>query len=220
MRTATPKQYLPLSGRPVLWHTLARLCAYPRLEGVMLGVSAQDAYWPGLSEDCSRLPRFLGTYTGGATRAHTVLNGLRSLTARAPARDWVLVHDAVRPCLRHADIDKLIAAVGEDDNGGLLALPISDTIKRADAGDRAVETVSREGLWRAYTPQMFRIGLLAKALERALEQGDEVTDEAAAMEAAGFAPRLVAGCADNIKITLPEDMALAELFLKRQSEER
>ncbi len=240
MQAPLPKQYLPLLGRPVILHALERLCTHPRVRGVMVGVSDQDRHWQALIPMLSRLPKFLGKYSGGETRAHTVLNGLKALSQYAKSGDWVLVHDAVRPCVRHSDIDKLISVVtgshfknppsleGEGRgegvekslqqpaDGGLLALPVSDTVKRVDNEGRVIETVRREGLWRAATPQIFRIGALASALESALKQGSEITDEASAIEAAGGHPRVVACHADNIKVTLPEDLALAELYLKQQ----
>ncbi len=216
MQAPLPKQYLPLLGRPVILHTLERLCTHPRVRGVMVGISDQDRHWQALIPMLSNLPKFLGKYPGGEIRAHTVLNGLKALANHAKSEDWVLVHDAVRPCVRHADIDKLIVAVGNDREGGLLAFPVSDTVKRVDNEGRVIETVRREGLWRAATPQMFRIGVLASALENALKQNSEITDEASAVEAAGGHPRVVACHADNIKVTLPEDLALAELYLKQQ----
>ena len=216
MQAPLPKQYLPLLGRPVILHTLERLCTHPRVRGVMVGVSDQDRHWQALTPMLANLPKFLGKYPGGETRAQTVLNGLKALSQHAKSEDWVLVHDAVRPCVRHADIDKLIAVVGNDQEGGLLAFPVSDTVKRADNEGRVVETVRREGLWRAATPQMFRIGVLASALESALKRGTEITDEASAIEGTGWHPRVVACHADNIKVTLPEDLALVELYLKQQ----
>jgi 2-C-methyl-D-erythritol 4-phosphate cytidylyltransferase len=215
MQAALPKQYLVLAGRPVLRLTLERLGSFPRLRGLLVGVAAGDSWWPQVAAPAP--PRFLGSYTGGATRAETVLNGLRQLAARAVPGDWVLVHDAVRPCVRHADIDRLVTEAGED--GALLALPLADTVKRADDAGRVVETVPRERLWRALTPQLFRIDALTHALAAALDAGAEVTDEAAAMERAGARPKLVAGQADNIKITVPGDLALAELYLRRQEAE-
>ena len=215
MQSSVPKQYLLLSGRPVILHTIERLCAHPRIRGVLVGVSDQDNHWQRLAPELGHLPRFLGSSPGGETRAHTVLNGLGKLANHAKLEDWVLVHDAVRPCVRHDDIDKLISAVDEGD-GGLLALPVSDTVKRVDGAGRIIETVNRQGLWRAATPQMFRIGKLKQALEKALSDGIEITDEASAIEAAGGHPRVVACHADNIKITLPDDLALAELYLKQQ----
>lgn len=219
MGSATPKQYLLLRGRPVILHTLERLCHYPRLSGVMVGISTQDRHWQSYATEAERLPKFLGTYPGGETRGHTVLNGLKALAAHAHDSDWVLVHDAVRPCVRLSDIDTLVNAVGSEEEGGLLALPMADTVKRADKAGRVDETVSRESLWRALTPQMFRIGTLRGALQQALAGGSEITDEAASIEAVGGKPRLVAGHADNIKITMPGDLTLAELFLKQQEKE-
>ena len=216
MQAAFPKQYLPLLGRPVILHTLTRLCAHPRVRGVLVGLPNQDVHWPKIAEQAARLPKFLGSYPGGETRAHTVLNGLKELGRHAQSRDWVLVHDAVRPCVRLGDVDNLIAAVGTETEGGLLALPVSDTVKRVDKNGHVMETVRRDGLWRAATPQMFRIETLTRALEQALRSVAEVTDEASAIEAMGGHPRVVACHADNIKITLPEDLMLAELYLKQQ----
>lgn len=216
MQAPVPKQYLPLLGRPVILHTLERLCAHACIRGVFVGVAPNDHDWQKLTSDLKRLPKFLGTSAGGATRAHTVLNGLKVLAKHAKPDDWVMVHDAVRPCVRHGDIDKLISAVSAGAEGGLLAFVVSDTVKRADNAGRVLETVSREGLWRAATPQMFRIGKLVPALEQAMQAGKESTDEAFAIEATGEHPRVVACHTDNIKITLPEDLALAELYLKQQ----
>lgn len=216
MQAPLPKQYLPLLGRPVIQHTLERLCTHPRVRGVMVGIADQDRHWQALIPLLAKLPKFLGKYAGGETRAQTVLNGLKALSQHAKPEDWVLVHDAVRPCVRHEDMDKLISAVANGQEGGLLAFPVSDTVKRADNEGRVVETIRREGLWRAATPQMFRIGVLANALESALKRGREITDEASAIEGAGGHPRVVACHADNIKVTLPEDLALAELYLKQQ----
>lgn len=216
MQAAQPKQYLPLLGRPVILHTLERLCTHPRIRGVVVGVSDKDLHWPALIPMLVRYTRFLGKYAGGATRAHTVLNGLRELSQRVKSDDWVMVHDAVRPCVRHADIDKLIAVVGDGEEGGLLAFPVSDTVKRVDNDGRVIETVARGGLWRAATPQMFRLSALTVALEKTMREGSEITDEASAIEAAGGHPRVMACHPDNIKITLPEDLALAELYMKQQ----
>ena len=216
MRAACPKQYLPLLGRAMLLHTLERLGRYPRLRGLAVGIAADDAYWPMLATE---IPNLLVTYVGGAERAQTVLNGLRALETYAAPDDWVLVHDAARPCVRHADIDSLLAAVAGHADGGLLALPLSDTVKRADHNGCIEETVPRTGLWRALTPQVFRLAALRAALESAMRAGVEITDEASAMEYSGARPRLVHGHADNIKITVPEDLALAELFLREQERE-
>lgn len=219
MQAAIPKQYLPLSGRPILLRTLERLCAFPGLAGLIVGVAQDDSHWPRLQYDCKRLPRYLGHYTGGVMRADTVLNGLRALPDSARDDDWVLVHDAVRPCVRHADIDKLVAVASRHRDGGLLALPMADTVKRADRDGMILETVPRENLWRALTPQMFRLGRLRLALERASAQSLEVTDEASAIERLGDRPQVVVSHPDNIKITLPADLELAELYLARQRQE-
>lgn len=220
MQAALPKQYLALLGRPVILHTLERLCTYPRLHGVLVGIAAPDRYWSALASDAKRLPKFLGTFAGGETRAATVLNGLYEFATHAKPRDWILVHDAVRPCLRHRDLDRLINTIGDYPDGGLLALPLSDTVKRTDDQGRVLQTVARAGLWRALTPQMFRLDMLTSALERALKQGRTITDEAMAVEQFGAKPRVVAGSTDNIKVTLPDDLALAGLLLKRQEEQR
>lgn len=216
MNSPVPKQYLPLLGRLVILHTLERLCAHARIQGVLVGVAPDDQDWQQLATNLKRLPKFLGTSDGGVTRAHTVLNGLKALAKHAKPDDWVLVHDAVRPCVRRDDIDKLIAAVSAGEEGGLLAFPVADTVKRVDNAGRVLETISREGLWRAATPQMFRIDKLAQALEQAMKTGKEITDEASAIEAIGGQPRVVACHGDNIKITLPQDLALAELYMKQQ----
>jgi 2-C-methyl-D-erythritol 4-phosphate cytidylyltransferase len=216
MQSAIPKQYLPLLGRPVILHTIERLCAHARIQGVVVGIAREDRHWPSLVAEARRLPKFLGTCPGGEIRADTVLNGLKELMQHARPDDWVLVHDAVRPCVRQGDIDKLIATVCKDGEGGLLAFPVSDTVKRVDNAGRVTETVSREGLWRAATPQMFRINALAHALEQAMKTGKEITDEASAMEAAGGHPHVVACHTDNIKITVADDLALAELYMKQQ----
>jgi 2-C-methyl-D-erythritol 4-phosphate cytidylyltransferase len=155
MQAAVPKQYLPLLGRPVIQHTLERLCAHARIRGVLVGVSAEDRHWKDLELEL-RLPKLLGTFPGGATRAHTVLNGLQALADRAQPDDWAMVHDAARPCLRTQDVDRLIDAVQAHADGGLLALPVSDTVKRTDAGRRVVQTVPRANLWRALTPRVSR----------------------------------------------------------------
>lgn len=206
---AVPKQYLNLLGRPVLVHTLVRLCSFPDLSGLVLGLAAGDRHWPALQW---QHPRLLTTYTGAPTRAATVLAGLEALAAHAHADDWVLVHDAVRPCVRHDDIARVVAAAPPA--GAILALAVTDTLKRADSAGAVKETVARADLWRALTPQVFSFARLRTALRAAA--GHEVTDEAAAVERLGDRPRLVAGAADNIKITLPADMALAEMFLARQ----
>lgn len=211
-----PKQYLPLLGRPILQFTLERLGSYVPLRGIFVGLSPNDVFWPSLPP----LPKVLGTFPGGQERAHTVLNGLKALMAHAASQDWVMVHDAVRPCVRHGDIDKLVSSVDGSLDGGLLGLPLADTVKRVDKMGHVVETVPRSDLWRALTPQLFPVARLRRALEAAVQQGATITDEAAAIELAGGHPRMVAGHGDNIKITLPVDIKLAEMVLKQQARER
>lgn len=214
MKATVPKQYLPLLGRPVILHTLERLCSYPRLAGVLVGLAGDDALFHTLN--VSQLPRYRGTYQGGRSRAETVLNGLIVLSSYASEQDWVMVHDAVRPCIRHGDIDKLVGRAVAHADGALLAIPVADTLKRADDQQHIEATIPRDRLWRAQTPQLFRIGRLRAALTNALARGNEITDEAAAVELDGGRPYLVEGHEDNIKITLPADLAQAEVFLRLQ----
>ena len=214
MRAAVPKQYLSFQGRTVIEHTLSSLLAEPRISGIAVVLGAEDAWWPEL--EIARDARVLRAQ-GGRERCHSVCNGLEVLIdAGADDGDWVLVHDAVRPCLRAEDLSGLIDTLVGDPVGGILACPVRDTMKRADAEGRIARTEDREGLWHALTPQMFRLGALRGALKQALADGFLVTDEAAAMEHVGYRPRLVQGRADNIKITRPEDLAVAALFLGNQ----
>jgi len=211
MGAAIPKQYLPLAGRRVIDHALLILLQHPRIDGAVVALSADDHWWDEMQPDVDKP---LLRAVGGGERSQSVLNALAELAKLAAADDWVLVHDAVRPCLNSADLDRLIDTLQADPVGGLLAVPVRDTMKRADAVGRVCATVERADLWHAQTPQMFRLGALTTALQQALAQGLNITDEASAMEAAGLAPRLVEGRADNIKITRPEDLALAEFYLR------
>jgi len=209
MGAAVPKQYLELAGRPVLQHTLERLLAVKEVRHVMVALAAEDDRWPELS--VASHPRVLTT-VGGAERADSVLAGLRSLEDIATAEDWVLVHDAARPCLRPDDVVRLLERLAEDPVGGILALPSVDTLKEVEAGTIR-KTLDRGRVWRALTPQMFRYGLLRESLEQALVAGRVITDEANAIEHAGLQPKIVEGSPDNIKITRPEDLPLAEFYL-------
>ncbi len=213
MAADRPKQYLMLAGRTVLEHTLACFAEHPRVRGIVLAIALDDPFWPDLVLDVE-LPVHI--VPGGEERAQSVLNALDLLAALGQPSDWVLVHDAARPNLARQDLDRLVAEVEQDAVGGILAVPVRDTMKRADGGGRIAHTEPREGLWHALTPQMFRLGLLRDALRRALEAGARVTDEASALEYAGLHPLLVEGRADNIKITRPEDLELAEFFLTRR----
>ena len=209
-----PKQYLTLGGKTVLEHTLAAVAQQDAIAGIVLVTAADDERAHALAALPQSPPLYFAP--GGSERCHSVLNGLRELSRHGDDQDWVLVHDAARPCLRRTDLDKLITELQDDPVGGLLAVPVRDTMKRADATGRVAATEERAGLWHALTPQMFRLGALRSALEAVLAQGLAVTDEASAMERAGQKPRLVEGHGDNIKITRPEDLALAELYLRQQ----
>lgn len=208
MGAGLPKQYLPLGGRTVLEHALAPLLACGDLAGLVLALAADDRIWPTLP--LASDPR-IRTVIGGAERADSVLHALQALPAAA--QDWVLVHDAARPCLDAADLQRLRQAMAADPVGGLLAVPVVDTLKRESDG-RSVATVDRRTLWRAQTPQLFRYGLLRQALESARQAGRRVTDEASALEQAGHAPRLIAGADTNIKLTRPDDCILAAQILR------
>ena len=212
MGSTIPKQYLPLAGRPVIAWTLDTLLRHPRIDGLVVAIGGEDEWWPEVAASLAAI-KPLRVVTGGAERCHSVLNGLEALRQHADASDWVLVHDAARPCLAVADLDRLMNELADDPVGGLLAAPVRDTLKQADSAGRVATTIDRSRLWHALTPQMFRLGQLRDALNAALADGLLVTDEAAAMEAAGFAPRLIEGRADNLKITRPEDLALAEFYL-------
>ncbi|MFT3734442.1 MAG: 2-C-methyl-D-erythritol 4-phosphate cytidylyltransferase [Rhodocyclaceae bacterium] len=207
MGGTTPKQYLDLLGKPVIWHTLRALAAVPRLQAIHVVLSAEDDWWA--QYDWSVFAdRLVVHRCGGATRAESVANALPRLGAAAV--DWILVHDAARACLRGEQVDTLIDALRDDEVGGLLAAPVADTMKRAQADGRVCETVPRDGLWQAQTPQMFRLELL----QRALAAHSAVTDEAGAVEALGLSPKLVAADATNFKITYPQDLALAAQILR------
>ena len=207
-----PKQYLPLVGRPLLLRTLERLAAHPRIAGLMIALTAGDPHWPGLA---SLHGKPVLTCTGGGERADSVLAGLHALDGKVENDNFVLVHDAARPCVRGDDIARLID-LGIAAGGALLATPLRDTLKRADAAGFSLATEPREARWRALTPQLFRRGELVAALESARAAGVAVTDEAMAMECAGFKPLLVEGAESNIKVTTPADMMLAEFLLGRE----
>ncbi|WP_374436431.1 2-C-methyl-D-erythritol 4-phosphate cytidylyltransferase [Inhella sp.] len=203
-----PKQYVELAGRSLIAHTLAALAAVPELAQTLVVLAPDDARF------AAAVPGFAGwsARCGGATRAASVRAGLQALRERgAGEQDWVLVHDAARCLLRPEWVQGLIEACRADAVGGLLAQPVADTLKRADSQSRVQHTQDRRELWAAQTPQMFRLGLLARALDAA---GETVTDEASAIEQLGLAPRLVRAPLDNFKLTLPEDFALAELILR------
>lgn len=215
MKADRPKQYLTLNEQTVLEQTIAIFNRHPRISGIVVIVTAGDPYWAELKPETSK-PLLVAD--GGAERCHSVLNGLQILDQYADDNDWVLVHDAARPCLRQQDIDHLISELEGDEVGGILAVPVRDTMKRDDNAGRIAHTEDRNGMWHALTPQMFPLGLLRESLQRALADGFEVTDEASALEHAGRHPKLVEGHADNIKITRPEDLALASFFMQQLQE--
>jgi len=204
-----PKQYLPLAGRPMLAHALDTLCACAELATVFVVLAPEDTLFH--SYDWSRFgDKLQPLFCGGGIRSETVLNGL--LASEIELGDWVLVHDAARPCLTGAHLARLIAEVRDDEVGGLLAVPVADTLKREDGHGRVLRTESRERLWQAQTPQMFRAGLLVQALQHP----GSFTDEASAVEALGLQPKLVACESSNLKVTYPQDLLLAELLLREK----
>ncbi|WP_264696331.1 2-C-methyl-D-erythritol 4-phosphate cytidylyltransferase [Candidatus Nitrosacidococcus sp. I8] len=210
MGSQIPKQYLPLLGKTVLEHTINIFLDYPAIQGIIVATSDEDYWWSQYFP--IQHPKIMRV-AGGKERCHSVLNSLVYLQTLANSEDWVLVHDAARPCLQQMDLNLLIKTLNNHSVGGLLALPVSDTLKRGSDQREVVVTVSRENLWRALTPQMFRFKKLHDALASAIRYGNYVTDEASAMEQAGYAPYLVEGHGSNIKITHPQDLAQAELFL-------
>lgn len=214
MGGAGPKQYLPLLGKPLIYHALAVLCGHAAIDQVYVVLSIDDTEWR--RHDWSGLgPKLTPLFCGGATRADSVLGGLRAMSGEVAQSDWVLVHDAARPCLAPWHVEKLMRELAHEEVGGLLAIPVADTLKRADEGGHYVaQTVPRNSLWQAQTPQMFRYIMLRRALEAA----HDVTDEASAIEAAGLHPRLVAADSTNIKVTYPLDLHLAEWILRSREE--
>ena len=212
------KQYMPLNSVPMIAHAMMVLAREPRITRIFVVLSPTDKRWNNYAwqgwEERIEVLR-----CGGATRAETVLNGLEAMSKVCSAEDWVLVHDAARPCLPDEMLDKLLDEVGDDSVGGLLAVPVADTLKRAAAntasGARAEATVPRAGLWQAQTPQMFRHGKLVEALRAA---GSDMTDEASAIEQLGLQPRLVESDSRNLKVTYPQDLELASLILGKLNE--
>jgi 2-C-methyl-D-erythritol 4-phosphate cytidylyltransferase len=209
-----PKQYAALGAATVIEHSLALFESDPDCAGIVVVTARGDATWPAIA---ARRTRLVDTAPGGAERAQSVRAGLHALASRVRDADWIMVHDAARPCLAAADLALLKNEVGAHDIGGLLAVPLADTLKRAvrDAGDvPAVDaTVDRADLWRAATPQVFRFGALLRSLDAALAAQRFPTDEAQALEWAGHRPRLVPGRADNIKVTTADDLRLAAAIL-------
>ena len=218
MRANIPKQYLQINAKPILQLTLERLLSVPQIEGVVVALQSDDQYWNGISLQSSK-PVLRAN--GGKERCHSVINALQLLQQQKTFdidRDWVMVHDAVRPCVSVSDIQKLITEAMVEESGGLLAAPVRDTMKRQDQNQNVDMTVDRDGLWHALTPQLFPCKSLLEALQEADKQGLSVTDESSAMEIAGMSPKLVHGSDKNIKITRPPDLQLAEYYLSIEEE--
>ena len=216
MGNELPKQYLALNSRPMIYHAIDTLCQNQRIAGVFVILAPSDSEWH--KYDWSEFSEKLVVLScGGLTRADSVLNGLTAAKQKdlVDTDDWILVHDAARPCLTSIQLDKLINELATDDVGGLLAVPVADTLKRSNIENRVAHTESRENLWQAQTPQMFRYDLLTQALRSATSMN--VTDDASAVEALGFHPKLVLGDAYNFKVTYPQDLALAELIIQRRN---
>jgi 2-C-methyl-D-erythritol 4-phosphate cytidylyltransferase len=214
MAAGVPKQYLPLRGEPLIAHALRALAREPRIARIVVVLAGTDRHWAGYdwSEWAGRLDV---VRVGGASRAESVRNGLAAMAGGCEDDDWVLVHDAARPCLARPLLARLIDEAGRDPVGGLLAVPVADTLKRASDSGRVLATEPRAGLWQAQTPQMFRYATLRRALDAA---GAEVTDESSAIERLGLAPLLVEADSRNLKVTFPRDLQLAELILEHLDE--
>jgi 2-C-methyl-D-erythritol 4-phosphate cytidylyltransferase len=207
-----PKQYLDICGQPMIWHAIRAFEQHAAIVQVFVVISPDDGWWDGY--DWSIFSKLVVLRCGGETRAESVLNGLRACAAEVSADDWMLVHDAARPCLSPELLDKLLAELDSDSVGGILAAPVADTLKRQAPDGRIAETVPRAGLWGAQTPQMFRHDMLTRALEIV---GAEVTDEASAIEALGLAPKLVESDLTNLKVTYPRDLDVAAWLLGQRS---
>jgi 2-C-methyl-D-erythritol 4-phosphate cytidylyltransferase len=209
---AVPKQYLPIAGKPMMFHSIEALAGVKRIERLFVVLAPLDRHWSGY--DWSVLPdKVEAAFCGGARRSESVLNALKHIEARVEKDDWVLVHDAARPCVQTELVDQFLDELEDEAVGGLLAIPLADTLKSADENLRVAATIPRANLWRAQTPQMFRYDLL----RRGIEKKPAATDEAEAVEAMGYhSPRLVQGESTNIKVTFAEDIQIAEMILSRQ----
>ena len=218
MGNSLPKQYLALAGRPMIYHAVHTLCVSPEIANVFVILSPEDREW--LKYDWSEFSSKLVVFNcGGETRATSILNGLKAASEKSLIGngDWVMVHDAARPCLSEELLKKLLDELSDDEIGGLLAVPLSDTLKRGGTNNRVQKTEPRKDLWQAQTPQMFRYKLLLDALCK--PDGITMTDDASAVEALDLCPKLVLGDVSNIKITYPKDLVLAELILRAQNGE-
>jgi len=215
MQSNLPKQYLKLAGKTILEHTLSIFDKHALVHGIVVSISQGDPYWAEIIENIQRFSdKPILVANGGKERKDSVLSALEYLYQHIKQDSWVLVHDAARPCLLESDINKLIQTFTDNDIGGLLGLPISDTLKRSNSNHYVKNTVSRENMWRALTPQYFKLLTLIKALQASHDQ--EITDESSAIELLGLEPKLIAGDFNNIKITHPTDLLQAENFFKQQ----
>ncbi|MES2824550.1 MAG: 2-C-methyl-D-erythritol 4-phosphate cytidylyltransferase [Pseudomonadota bacterium] len=213
MGSEIPKQYLTLGAKTIIEHTLERLLGLSFVAGIVIVISENDTHWPELP--ISKHP-LIYSVAGGAERAISVLNGLHYLYEKIQPQDWVLVHDAARPCVTLANIETLCATLSDDAVGGILATLVSDTLKQVDAKNTILKTIDRRSLWQAQTPQLFRYQLLCDCLSQTLVRGENITDEASAVELCGYAPKVVEGRSDNIKITRADDLLLAAFILQQQ----
>jgi 2-C-methyl-D-erythritol 4-phosphate cytidylyltransferase len=220
MQAGIPKQYLEFAGKSLLQHSLERLGTLPEICRVAVALAADDEAWTNVAQRLKpELAAKLLTTIGGAERMQSVSNALEALRPFAADQDWVLVHDAVRPCAHPADARKLMHALSLEEAGGLLAVPVRETLKEGDHEQRVMRTVDRSNIWQAATPQMFRFAVLQRALQQAIGRSRTATDDAAAVEELGLPVRLVAGRADNIKVTYPGDLSLAAAVLAAQAAE-
>ena len=213
MNADRPKQYLLLANKTILEHTLTRILTLPHLAGIVVPLSKDDSYWTSLTILQHPL---VHTIHGGESRADSVLSGLNYLADKVYEQDWILVHDAARPCITSASIQKLCDELAESETGGILAVPVSDTLKKIVDHNQIQSTVDRKPLWQAQTPQMFRYALLRDCLTQALAKKENVTDESSAIELCGFKSKVVEGRSDNIKVTRPDDLLMAEFILNQQ----
>lgn len=209
------KQYLPVCGRSVLAHSIRAFQFHPMISSITVILATDDQLFESA---VGGLAASVKTVTGGETRAQSVRNGLQYLAEHHSGTDWVLVHDAARPCLSSSRLEKFLEQGLVSESGAILAVPVGDTLKRAGEANEIVSTVDREGLWAAQTPQLFRVGALAEAIDAAQEAGCDLTDEASAMEFVGVRPLLVMGSSANIKITHSSDLAIAEALLARKEQ--
>ena len=210
MQAELPKQYLKIDGKTILEHSLSKFLQHSSIDKVVVALDPNDNHWAKLN--VAKHPKII-TVEGGESRAESVLNGLQAIHQHDGGNDWVMVHDAARPCLDSASIDALIQGAKDSEHGAILAVPSVDTVKLANSSQRIDKTLNRERIWLAQTPQYFSVARLTKAIDSGLKQGLLITDEASAIEAQGQQPALVIGSRKNIKVTEPEDMMLASVWL-------